>query len=160
MSQWPYGIRAATPADEDIIYNMLLELHDENGIFKVSETKVRNVIKEATSQQGGIIGIIGDNEPEASCGLEIGQWWYTDDWSLNEKWLFVRPAWRKQNHASRLMDWAKWCESQLDTPLFMGIISTKRTEAKERLYRRKLKHVGGMFMYANGRDIVTGARNN
>lgn len=157
MSDWPYGIRPATPEDEDAIYAMLLELHEENGIFKVSETKVRDTIRMATQQQSGLIGIIGDDEPEASCGLEIAQWWYTDEWSLNEKWVFVRQGWRRKNHASRLMDWAKWCERQLTTPLFMGIISTKRTEAKERLYRRKLTPIGGMFMYANGRTIETGA---
>lgn len=141
------GVRPAIPDDEDSIYKMLLLLHEENGVFSVSEPKVREFIRQATERRGGLIGIIqGEGGVEASVGLELQQWWYTDDWCLGEKWNFVLPDFRKSTHATKLIDWAKWSSDKLGVPLSMGIISTKQTAAKVRLYERRMTNVGAMFM--------------
>lgn len=141
------GVRLALPEDEEQIYQLLLMLHEENGLFAVSESKVRAFIRKATERQGGIIGVIqGPQEVEASVGLEIGPWWYTEELCLNEKWNFVHPNYRKSTHAQKLIDYAKYAAGLLEMPLAMGIISTKQTEAKVRLYGRRMRHVGGMFM--------------
>lgn len=143
----PAEVRLATAEDEDSIYQMLLKLHEENGMFSVAEQKVREVIRFATERRGGLIGVIaGEHGLEASVGLEISQWWYTDDWCLSEKWNFVLPEYRRSTHAADLIDYAKWSAHQLGIPLSMGIISTKQTQAKIRLYGRRLQNVGAMFM--------------
>ena len=156
------GVSMAVPQDEDEIYALLLGLHQENGVFSVSEPRVRGFIRACTQQEDGVFGFIGlirESTIEASVGLELTQWWYTDEWSLSEKWCFVHPGHRRKNHARRLVDFSKWCADRLAVPLLMGIISTQRTEAKERLYQRKMVRVGGMFMHGSTAPIVTGAHN-
>jgi hypothetical protein len=157
-SQGFSGVDWVRQGDEDEIYSHLLELHSENGMFVVSERKVRSLIRQAINKEGGtMIGVIrGKIQIEASIGMVIDQWWYTEDWCLSERWNFVHPNYRKKNHARHLIDFAKWCDTQLRLPLAMGIISTSRTEAKERLYRRQLTHVGGIFMDYADHPIVSG----
>lgn len=145
------GIGFAQPEDEDDIFELLILLHSENGIFTVDEPKVREFIRQGTEKRGGIIGTIrGEERVEASVGLVLDQWWYSTDWCLSERWCFVHPDYRKTKHAQRLIEFAKWSADRLEVPLQMGIMSTSRTEAKERLYRRQLKHIGGYFMHGAG----------
>jgi GNAT superfamily N-acetyltransferase len=155
------GVSFARPEDEDEIFAMLLELHKENGLFLVDEIKVRKVIRSATRlgepNDRGFIGLIRGERIEGSVGLLLDQWWYTSEWCLQELWCFVHPDFRRQNHARRLVDFAKWCSDKMEMRLVMGIMSTQRTEAKERLYRRKLTPVGGLFAHSNGGPVVTGA---
>lgn len=155
----PPGIVLAEIEDEDEIYSHLLQLHEENGMFSVDEGRVREFIRSATERRGGIIALIRGNEIEASLGMVMDQWWYTLDWCLNERWCFVHPRYRKKNHARRLVDYGKWCSdnlsrfSDVNVPLQMGIMSSTRTEAKERLYARQLTRVGGFFMYRGERNL-------
>lgn len=162
----------ALPNDEDAVFAMLLQLHDENGIFPVDEVRVREFIRGATGGTNhGLIGVIrGDAGLEASVGLVIDQWWYTLKYCLSERWVFVSPAARsrpefdrkrgEKGHATLLMEWAQWCAQQFRVPLQMGIMSTQRTEAKERLYRRKMTPVGSLFMWdGDATQFKTGALN-
>lgn len=152
-------VSAALPEDEDSIFQMLLGLHEENGIFQVDEGRVRSFIREATEHRGGVIGVIrGDSGLEASVGMTLDQWWYTTDWCLSERWLYVLPEFRRENHARRLVDYAKHCAATLTVPLQMGIMSTQRTAAKERLYARQLTPIGGLFMWADNQEVKTGGR--
>lgn len=147
------GVSLAQPSDEDEVFAMLLQLHAENGVFKVDEEKVRDFIRHGTEQRGGIIGVIrGETKIEASVGLTLDQWWYTKDWCLSERWNFVLPEHRRSSHAIQLIEYAKWCAERLKMPLQMGIISTHQTEAKIRLYGRRMRPVGGLFMY-NAPDL-------
>lgn len=153
------GVSFARPQDEDEVYAMLLEMHKENGLFSVDENKVREVIKGSTQQREGefgFIGVIRDDHVEASVGLNITQWWYSSEWCLQERWCYVRIDYRRKNHARRLVDFAKWCADKMSLPLAMSVLSTTRTEAKERLFRRKMTHVGGIFMHRSDGPVVTG----
>lgn len=151
------GIAFAQPEDEDAIYKHLLELHSENGIFSVDEGKVREFIQHATQQRGGLIGIIrGDTGIEGSAGAVMEQWWYTQEFCLGERWVFVHPDYRSKNHATRLVDFLKWCAAQLHLPLLAGILSTSRVEAKERLYQRRMTRVGGFFMDNAHKPVIVG----
>jgi N-acetylglutamate synthase-like GNAT family acetyltransferase len=141
-------IRLATPADEDRLFDFLMLLHGENALFPVSDSKVREIIRQGTLQQGGVIGIIdgADGSIEASVGLIVDSWWYTNAPSLNERWNFVRQDCRHSPHAKNLIQFSKRAAQHLGVPLIMGIISTRRTEAKVRLYKRQMEYVGGYFM--------------
>lgn len=147
----PDGIQLAQPADEDELWELLKRLHEEIGIFETSEGKVRQFLKLATHQQGGIIGLIrgDDGSIEASIGLVIQQFWYTDDWSLMEHWMFVAPEHRKSTHAQRLLSYAKWCGQQLGVPVLLGIMTAKNAEAKEKLYGRKFQRLGSIYIHLN-----------
>lgn len=144
------GVRVAHPSDQMNIFNYLLMLYEENALFTIASEKVWDAIRIGTEGKGGIIGLIdGPRGIEGSVGLYLEAWWYTNDFSLNEKWNFVHPDHRKSLHAQRLIEFSKWCSRRLQVPLHMGIISNKRTEAKVRLYRRKLPYCGAFFMYGS-----------
>lgn len=149
MVEKPKNVRMAREDEEDQIYDLLMRLYDENALFPLDENKVRNTIRLATKRQGGVIGVIdGPTGIEGSVGLSIAEWWYSSQsWHLSEYWNFVREDCRNSNHAKDLISFAKWCAEQMGLPLHMGIITTHRTAAKERLYRRVLPKVGAYFMW-------------
>lgn len=155
------GVRIATVADEDAIYDLLTGpdgLYEENALFTMSKRKVRQTIANgcvrANGKLGdedgpqGIIGVIeADNKIVATIGMGFTTFWYTEEWHLSEFWNFVHPDYRNTNYAVDMMDFGKWCSDQLGIPLHMGVISTERVAGKVRLYQRKLRYVGGYFMH-------------
>lgn len=144
----PDGVVFPDPSDEDAIYALLLQLHKENGLFEVSEAKVRNYIRLGTQRRQGIIGIIrGPSGLEGTIGMALEQFWYTDEWCLIEQWTFVPEEFRRSTHAQKLIDYAKWAAEQLGVPVQLGILSNSRTEAKVRLYERRLRSAGGIFLH-------------
>lgn len=139
-------VRLAKPEDEDEIFAICVALHEENGIFRMDEAKVRDRIHECLYQRGGIMGVVGEpGEIEAVICLTLGQAWYTSEWSLDEHFAFVLPNHRRSENAKELIVFAKACAQQLGLPLMIGIISNERTEAKVRLYQRQLGTPAGAF---------------
>ena len=152
------GVRMVGPQDEPAVFELLTMLHAENGIFPMSEDRVRETIHAATGRKGGIIGVVdGDSGPKATIGLFMEQLWYSDAWWLVERWNFVHPDHRRTPYAKRTIEFAKWCADNLGLDLLMGIVSNQRTEAKVRLYRRQLPSVGGFFMHRSVKGNGAGA---
>lgn len=157
MIEKPSNVRLATHKDEDEIFRILTEgLFHENGTFSLSETKARDFIRSAVDCQGGIIGVIDEGDQiAATIGMNLGTFWYSDDWHIEEYWNFVRPEFRnhigensdRSHYARDLINFAKWCAEKMGYVLNIGIISTTRTEAKCRLYGRNLTPVGMFFMH-------------
>lgn len=156
----PYGVRHARPGDEDAIYEHLLLLHAENGLAPVSEAKSRAEIRCGTNGEGNIIGVIegapgpdGIRSIEASTGLRLGTFWYSDKFHWEELWIFVHPKYRRTNHAQRLIGFIKWCRDEIsrlageDINLFVGILTLRQVEPKIRLYQRSFPQVGATFAY-------------
>jgi hypothetical protein len=151
----PANVRIAIGTDTMPIYNLLLGLYAENAMFRLSKQRALETIRcmtypEYGKRRGrwGICGVIdGPNGIEASIGMELMTWWYTDDFHLMEDWNFVHPDHRKSNHVNDLIDFAKWAAEQLKVPGQLGIITNDRTAAKVRLYRRRIPQVGAYFMW-------------
>lgn len=168
MTDRPMSVRFAIPSDEDAIYDLLTGpggLYEENALFKMSPTKVRNTIRYGCIRHngklghpGGPQGIIGvveqDGKIVATIGMGFSQFWYTEEWMLSEFWNHVHPDHRTSNHASDLIDFGKWCSEQLKLYLHMGIISTHRVKGKVRLYQRKIRYMGGYFMHGVPDDKI------
>lgn len=149
----PDTVRMARPGDEKKIFDLLLLLHDENAIFPRDDNEVMETIVRGTRNENGMIGVIeSKGEIVGAVGLFIEKYWYTKVWHLSEYWNFVHPDYRCRektgNHAYAhdLIDFSKWANENMGLILSMGIISTHRTEAKVRLYGRKLIPVGAFFM--------------
>lgn len=160
MAENPFGVAMAKPGDEEDIFDLLMLLHDENGLYTVDPAKVREVIRLGTARQGGMIGIIrGPERIEASIGLVLSQLWYTDAWQLSERWWFVHPEHRRTTHAKNLLRFAKWCSDNMNVPLMVGVVANDRTEAKVRLVGRQIGHVGGFFLHdpRRARQALRGA---
>lgn len=158
----PFTVRLAERAEEDAIFEAVVKLHSENGLFVLSERKVRATLQRAFDGQEGagdgktvptVIGVIGElGKIEASIGLEINQPSYSDEWQISELWNFVDPDYREahgdqKGRAATLIDFAKGVSDKMHLPLIIGIVSNHRTEAKIRLYERQLEKAGAFFCY-------------
>jgi hypothetical protein len=87
--------------------------------------------------------------------LTIGQYWYTNDWHLEEYIIYTDPEHRRSHHVQALVEWMKSQVEIHQMPLMTGIISNYRTEAKCRLYRRMLPKAGEFFFVAPSGSNVT-----
>lgn len=148
----PETVRLAGPADEDALFHLLMLAHQENGLLALSEEKVRQVLRAMLARGSGRWGMIGiihgpDGSAIGSVGVELETFWYSDEWYLGERWNYVHPDHRQSSHAEDLIQFSKWAADTLGVVLEMGIISTIRTEAKVRLYRRQMKQVGAFFVH-------------
>ncbi len=146
----PVGVRWAVPADENELFEILTLAHAENGLFSQDEGKVRAMIRRATERTGGMIGLIeGDDRIEGVIMMVMAQYWYSEDWHLEELVNFVHPLHRRSTHAKRLLEFAKWCQrglsKDINVPLLVGILTLNRLEPKMRLYQRQMPQVGAVF---------------
>lgn len=142
------GVRIAQPGDEDAIFNILLQLYEENALFTLDEMKARETIRFATEKRGGIIGVIdGAGGLEATIGMALESYWYTSQWHLVEYWNHIHKDHRQSSHAKRMIEFAKWAADRLGVPLIMGILTTDRLAPKVRLYQRQLPQIGAIFSH-------------
>jgi len=146
----PSIVRLARPEDEASLMEMCRLLHQENGVFSMDDDLVLAVLRRAFERQGVIIGVIGpEHALEGVICLVIGSFWYSRQPHLEELFNFVHPEHRRSDHAKALIEFAKQCSSE-SAPLVIGVISNERTEAKVRLYERRLgKPAGAFFLYPN-----------
>ncbi len=146
----------ATSADRDEVVQICKEDHDENGQFPLSLSKLEATVSRILDKSEGVIGIIRHStEIEAVLVLQVGQFWYSDAFCLEEVLNFVRPKYRRSTHAKNMIGFAKRCSEEIGIPLVIGVVSNERTAAKMELYKRQLgEPCGGYFLYQK-RPLVT-----
>jgi len=159
----PSVVRPAAPADLPEIWRLFRMLHAENAIFAISDPKVQfyldrllhpGRIDKSDTGPRGFIGVIGPHGALEGCiMLTIGAVWYSEDWTLDEHLNFVDPAHRASSHAKALISYAKNCAEKIGVRLVIGVLSTKRTAAKVRLYERQLTPAGAFFVHPAPPDI-------
>lgn len=142
-------VRKAIPADLPELMEMCRALHSENAMFAMDEDKVSDMLKRAFDGRGAIIGVLGEKgNIQGNIYLSIAQFWYTQEWSLEELYSFVLPEHRKSDNAKELISFAKRCSLELGIPLVIGVVSNIRTRAKVGLYTRQLSEpVGAYFAF-------------
>lgn len=148
-------VRLAVPEDRRAIEALTEMLHGENGLFSLSLKKRDALLDRYYERRGAIIGAIGPaGSPVASIFLSVTTLEYTDDWCLAEVWAHVHPEHRRSTYAQDLIEFAKAISTRMKLPLLLGVLSNHRTEAKVRLYERKLDRAGAYFVwnaqFANG----------
>lgn len=142
---------------------MLRLLWTENAMFTISDRKVQFYLDRllrpdtiAPDDMGprGFIGVIGPvGALEACIMLTVGSVWYSEDWTLDEHLNFVDPQHRQSDHAKALISYAKHCSDHIGIRLVVGVLSTKRTAAKVRLYERQLTACGSFFVHPPPENI-------
>ena len=146
-----YVVRLATPKDEEKILDLLMLMHEENGLFEMDNDSVREMVRKVLNRENGIIGVIdAEEEIEAAVCLVIDKLWYAKTWCLNDVFNFVAPKYRRSTRAKSLISFAKRYSDQVGIPLLMGIVSNVRTEAKIKLLERQLQKAGAFFIYNYG----------
>ena len=161
----PYNVTLASVGDAEQIFAILSNLHEENGIFRLSPEKVRGEILKAVNYDRTapmLIGLIKDEKGkiEGIAWLALVSDWYTDDFFWGERLIYVVPECRRSTHAKRLIGFAKWVSDQMceelgkfddlkqpKVPLIIGIMTQKNLESKMRLYQRQIPQMGATFIY-------------
>lgn len=153
MKNNPFDVRIAGPHDQEELMELLPELYKEEALMSISLPKLRDTIERGTTGQGGLIGVIdGDHGIEATIGMAFHQFFYTEDWVLNELWLCVKPEYRQSTHAKRLVEFGKWCADQLSNPqvripFLYGVVTRHRLLPKMRLFGRHAPQIGALFLH-------------
>lgn len=162
MNISPSIVRAAVPADEGQLWILLRLMHSENGIFPLSEPKVQYYIDRVLRPEmipandagpRGVIGVIGvPAQLEGIIMLVLGSVWYSDSITMMDSVNFVHPDCRRSDHAKTLIGYGKNMVDEIrkahaDFQMMVGVVSTKRTAAKVRLYRQQLVEIGSFFVY-------------
>jgi hypothetical protein len=141
-------VRKAVLADKPEILEMCAENHRDNGQFSLSKLKVEAMVDKAFNRGGTIIGVVGQAPIAGMLLLNISQFWYSDDWALEEIQNYVRPQHRKSTYAKDMMNFARRCSDELGIPLVIGVVSNERTRAKMELYKRQFgEPCGGYFIH-------------
>lgn len=155
----PDNVRFAGPQDEQNALRLMRIAYAEQPIFSLNEEKMLKIIRYCTRPDldkgkfGGLAVIDGpDGMLEGYLLMLVSQHWFSDDWHIDEISNFVDPAIRSKRpgHAKNLISFAKWFAEQMNMPLIMGILSTKRLEAKIKLYGRQLTPAGAVFVHNTG----------
>jgi hypothetical protein len=156
MTERPVRIRPATQGDENSLFDLLCMAYGENASFAMSEKKVKAMIEAGTREKGVIIGVADAPDGSGlagSIGAVFTQWWYTDDWHIDECWNYVHPDHRKginkqpAGYGSDLIKYMKWVAEQMNMALHLGILTNKRTKAKIRMYESHMPQVGAFFIH-------------
>ncbi len=147
----PSNVRPAQVQDSEKLFAFLNVAYLDNAPYRINEKKVRNFIAEGAADKVVIIGLIDAPDKDmiaGSIGAVFSQFWYTDDWHIDECWNFVHPDYRKSTYAKDLISYGKWIAESMGMPAHIGILTATRMEPKIRLYRRQdLTQVGALFAY-------------
>ena len=150
MTETPHlTVRTGTLADLDEMMELAMMATEENGFVAAVPQKLLYEIYPALIQDHGIVGIVGEPHGiiEGAVLLRIGTPWYSNESVLEEKAIFVHPDFRsaRGGRAARLCEFSKQVADTLGIPLTIGILSSSRTEAKVRMYRRLLGEPSGAY---------------
>jgi hypothetical protein len=141
-------VRKAVISDRNAILDLCRLNHEENGQFSLAMPKVEVMIDRAFNNGGAIIGVTGSEHVDGFILLLISQFWYTNDYCLEEVMNFVRPEARRSTHAKDMVRFGVRCSDEIGIPLVIGVVANERTKAKMELYRRQLGDpVGGYFLH-------------
>ncbi len=170
MSTTPSIVRCAAPPDEGEIWVLLRQMHNENGLFPLSEPKVQTFLTrvlypETISPEDtgarGIIGVIGSSAYlEGMIMLILSPVWYSETVALQDCVNFVRENCRQSNHAKALIGYSKHMTDEIrkghpEFKLMVGVVSTVRTQAKIRLYKRQMAECGSFFLYPHDGEVYS-----
>lgn len=153
-------VRVARKEDLDQIMDMCMSATEENGFVSASPMRLLEQVWPALNMQEGLIGVIEgeDGRLEGGILLRIAPMWYSDDFVIEEKAIFVRPEFRnaKGGRARKLVEFAKSISDKMGMPLAIGVLSNTRTEAKVRLYRRVFGEPAGVYFLYGAKTGMNG----
>lgn len=162
----PQSVRVAGPEDEADLVQMVHDMHPESALrlpdgnpIPLEPDMVRNEVRRAVipnrSNMPAWIGVVGPpNNLMGSIYLACETTWYSGHVIIVERWLFVRPDFRKSTIASSLIEFAKQsADASGIYPLIVGHVTNGREAAKSRFYRRHLTPLGAYYAHT-GKDAV------
>lgn len=160
----PSIVRLATSRDYNEVARLLIQDHNESGIFAIDFNKIDwllarllrpELIPPTDTGTRGILGVIGpEGALEAIVAIVISSPWYSSERCLNDLLVYVDPNYRHSGHAKALIEWMKTQSTITGIPLISGVVTKERTAAKVRLYERQMPiKLGAYFLY-DGRSVL------
>jgi len=153
-------VRIGTLDDLDEVMALSLAAVEDNGFLNADPQALLQIMYPALMQDHALVGVVVEPDGRLSGGvlLQVSRHWYSSpgEHFLEEKSIFVHPDFRnaKGGRAARLAEFTKKVSDTLGLPLLIGVLSSDRTEAKVRMYRRIFGEPQGAFFLYNG---ATGA---
>lgn len=150
-------VRVGVPDDIHALMELALLGVEENAYSRADPMKLLQNMWAALILDHGITGLIGPvgGPLEGAVVLRIGTSWYgsDDDQIIEEKAIYVRDEFRsaKGGRAARLAEFSKNVADTLGLPMTIGVLSTDRTAAKIRLYRRMFGEPSGAYWLYNAK---------
>lgn len=133
-------VRLATSYDEDGLVECAVLENREKG-FSVADTEiVRERVRMLVSRDGGLMGVIkGSDGVQAAIAVVIAQFWNTRDFHMEKLFSYVRPQYRRTDHARDLVMFAKMAANQMGlTLIFAEGIDAMPTDMQ--MVAEKLQH--------------------
>jgi N-acetylglutamate synthase-like GNAT family acetyltransferase len=146
----PKSVRIATAVDEAALFDLVLEAHDDNGIFGKSEAKLREWASNFAKNDGlRVAGVIdgADGRIVGCVALVLSQPWYSDQWVIEDRLVYVRRDCRRTHHARDLVLFAKSYSEALGVPLVISVLPKERWQDKSKFFSRYLKQAGTAFLH-------------
>lgn len=145
-------VRAAKPEDFNSIMQLCKMLYEENGMTNIDWHRVIQAVTDGVNGKAATLGVIGPfDDLHGMVLLRFAETWYSNELILEELYNYVPPVHRHGHNARALIEFAKAASDRLEIPLLIGVLSTTRTRAKVRLYRRVFGEPAGAFFLYNGR---------
>lgn len=144
-------VRLATQDDAQALLETLYfgYLDDRVGLgLKPDPKMMRPFIELILTPGRGFVGIIEDatGEIAASIGIVVDRHWYSSEWVMMEKWVYVAPECRGGGHIDRLFDFLHTVKRETGLPLITSLMTKERLAAKERLWGKHGAKIGAIFL--------------
>ena len=153
----PKAVRVAGIADEPAVMELLmLDVADNAAHVAIPDPdRMLQHVHLGTRRQGGIVGVIDgpDKRPVAVCVMVPIQWWWSNQWAIQELVCYVHPDHRRTDMIDDLMDFQKWVVDEWSRTsgyrvyLLNGVLGAWRVMSKIRLYSRKFRMAGAVYIY-------------
>ncbi len=144
----PMGVRRADPDDLAPLIASASLIFADGALQPVSGIKVAALVQRCIERDRAIAGIIdGADGIEASIGLAVDSFPYSDAEHLFVAWMGVHSQYRKSTHAIKLMEFAQWAQGIMDVPLFIELSTLDALQGKLHLYLRSVPQVGARFCW-------------
>lgn len=148
MSDNPFSVRVAEPSDRPALIEIAILIISEGALQTVSADCVADMVDRCIARDRAIAGIIeGAMGIEASIGIIVDRFDYSDEDHLDAKWLGVAPNYRTSNHGAKLLSFARWFQEGVGIPLFLELLTVRELQAKMHLYSRTLPQVGAQYSF-------------
>lgn len=140
-------LRAAKPEDADTIYALLMGFYAENGVGRLYPEGVRRKIAWLCNPENGLILVAEIGGDMIGCmGLELRNWFWSEQWTLAEVWTYVAPRARRSSAALRMLKEADKLAKQYAMPFIFGVFTPVDTNRKKRLFSRFGREFGATYV--------------
>jgi GNAT superfamily N-acetyltransferase len=142
----PLVLRRAVAEDLPELLHLGEVMHREIHYGAYAPAKVEAMISDVLLRGVVYVSLLeGSRTIGGTVGLVVEQPWWSEDWQIADRWLFVRPECRREGHARPLLRAAVAFAEAMRLPLLMSHIGP-RARGKMRLLQRELgEPVGGIF---------------